>query len=290
MDGLDYGNTYTYNLGSYDDILGYIDKVSGLDSGQAMLLSRTPHNQLFTHLDIDKVETYWVTNQNVKGAILPNLDQIENLITDKISKNNGLIVVEGMELLYSKHEFSQLLKFSMRIKDHLHRKPWCVIFVFSDLIFDDIQKSNWYRESPAWSIPSNVSVDLEDYDINIQQDLPNPEEILGDENDLHKSLSMLTRIPREGYTNDIAKKRILQWRRMGLDVSAAEPALFQSDEDASFAIYKRVENLVRKAIELDNLLDVLEGRGLGSEAMKMRFRIRQLTGLADVEKQLNDII
>ena len=101
---------------------------------------------------------------------------------------------------------------------------------------------------------------------------------------------MLTRIPREGYTNDIAKKRILQWRRMGLDVSAAEPALFQSDEDASFAIYKRVENLVRKAIELDNLLDVLEGRGLGSEAMKMRFRIRQLTGLADVEKQLNDII
>ena len=153
MDGLDYGNTYTYNLGSYDDILGYIDNVSGLDSGQAMLLSRTPHNQLFTHLDIDKVETYWVTNQNVKGAILPNLDQIENLITDKIRKNNGLIFVEGMELLYSKHEFSQLLKFSMRIKDHLHKKRWCVIFVFSDLIFDDIQKSNWYRESPAWSIP-----------------------------------------------------------------------------------------------------------------------------------------
>ena len=77
---------------------------------------------------------------------------------------------------------------------------------------------------------------------------------------------------------------------MGLDVSEAEPALFISSDDAGYDIYKKVENKVRKAIELDNRLDVLAERGLKSEVTKMRFRVRQLTGFDDVEKRIDELI
>ena len=108
--------------------------------------------------------------------------------------------------------------------------------------------------------------------------------------DSNTSLSFLVRIPKEGYSKDVARRRILQWRRMGLDVSAAEPALFQESDDIGFEIYKSVEDRVRRAIELDNRLDILEDNGWKSEVTKMRFRVRQLTGLDEVEKRIDELI
>ena len=100
----------------------------------------------------------------------------------------------------------------------------------------------------------------------------------------------MTKIPKDGYTKDILRKRILQWRRMGLDVSAAEPALYSTSDDDGYLIYKRVEQNVRRAVELDNRLDLLEQRGFKSEVTKMRFRIRQLTGFDAVEKRIDELI
>ena len=77
---------------------------------------------------------------------------------------------------------------------------------------------------------------------------------------------------------------------MGLDVSAAEPALFQESDEKGFEIYKSVEEKVRRAIELDNRLDILEEKGLKSEVTKLRFRVRQLTGFDEVEKRIDELI
>ena len=290
MDGLISGNTYTYNLGSYDEILGFVDKLSTINETHTVLISRTPQNQLYTHIDIEKVETYWITNQVVKGSIMPSIEQLEELILNRVSNHKGTIIVEGIELLYSNNEYSEILNMSMRIKDNLHRRPWSVIFVFADQIFDEIQRAKWYRESPDWKVPVEQLIDMEDFDALTTTELSTIDEIESEEIENQRSLSMLTRIPREGYTKEIARKRILLWRRMGLEVSAAEPALYQSDDDKSFATYKKVENAVRKAIELDNRLDLLEERGHGTKVTKMRFRVRQLTGLNEVEKEIDEII
>ena len=77
---------------------------------------------------------------------------------------------------------------------------------------------------------------------------------------------------------------------MGLDVSAAEPALFQTSDEIGYEIFKSVEDKVRRAIELDNRLDILEERGWRSEVTKMRFRVRQLTGFTEVENRINELI
>ena len=290
MDGLISGNTYTYNLGSYDEILGFVDKLSTNPEEHVVLISRTPQNQLYTHVDIEKVETYWITNQIVKGSIMPSIEKVEEIILSRISNHKGTIIVEGIELLYSSNEYSEILNMSMRIKDNLHRRPWSVIFVFADQIFDEIQRAKWYRESPDWKVPVEQLIDMDDFEALATTELSEIDEFEPDESESHRSLAMLTRLPREGYTKEIARKRILLWRRMGLEVSGAEPALYQLDDDKSFATYKKVENKVRKAIELDNRLDLLEERGHGTKITKMRFRVRQLTGLSEVEKEIDEII
>ena len=153
----------------------------------------------------------------------------------------------------------------------------------------EIEYAKWHRESPLWCIPvaEPVEVILEESASEL-----NNVGVQVETNDVDKKtgLSFLVRIPREGFNKDIARRRILQWRRMGLDVSESEPILFQSSNDKAYEIYKSVEDKVRKAVELDNRLDILEQRGFKSEVTKMRFRVRQLTGFDDVESRINELI
>ena len=282
------GNIYTLDLESQDELLVYVDKLSMRDQEHILLLSRLPQRRLIEHIDLDKVESYWVTTQDVMGSIQPSLDQISDLVTKRVENHTGIAIIEGIEWLISLHGFSEVLKFVMSLKDALHRKPWSILLVVAEDIFEEIQSAKWHREAPSWEVPKQVELteiaSSEDETHAISSE--NADELV----DSSTSLSFLVRIPKEGYSKEIARRRILQWRRMGLDVSAAEPALFQESDEKGFDIYKSVEKKVRKAIELDNRLDILEGKGLKSEVTKLRFRVRQLTGFDEVEKRIDELI
>lgn len=281
------GNIYTLDLVSQDEILAYVDKLSMRDQEHVLLLSRLPQKRLIEHIDLDKVEAYWVTTQDVMGSIQPSLDQISDLITKRVENHTGIAIIEGIEWLISLHGFSEVLKFVMALKDSLHRKPWSILLVVAEDIFEEIQSAKWHREAPSWEMPKQVELsEIESSDDVVPEIVENVDDLV----DSNTSLSFLVRIPKEGYSKEIARRRILQWRRMGLDVSAAEPALFQESDEKGFEIYKSVEERVRRAIELDNRLDILEEKGLKSEVTKLRFRVRQLTGFDEVEKRIDELI
>ena len=283
----EFGKSYTHTLISQDEILAYVDSLSMRDDGHVLLLSRLPQRRLLEHIDLDKVESYWVTSQDVSGSIQPSLDQILDLVSSRIENHTGVAILEGIEWLISLHGFDKVLNMVMKLKDSLHRKPWSLLLVVSDGIMDSTQHTQWHRESHEWEVPKNIEFDVIEETDDVVDDIDDlQEKPLGD----GSSLSFLVRIPREGYSKDIVRRRILQWRRMGIDVSEAEPALFQDSDDVGYGIYQAVEIKVRKAIELDNRLDILAERGFKSEVTKMRFRVRQLTGLDDVEFRINELI
>ena len=284
------GKTYTYDLESDSEYLGYIDKISRDDDKHHLLVSRLPQRRLLEHIDLDKVETYWITTQDVAGSIQPSLDQLEDLLVKRVQNHIGIAFIEGIEWLVSLHGFSSVLNFVMRVKDSLHRKAWSVIFVVTPGIFSDIEFAKWNRESVAWTIPKrdNKPEIMADY-TETESIEPEPSEMPLSEDGSSK-LAFLIRIPREGYSKEIARRRILQWRRMGLDVSEAEPALFMESDDMGYEIYKSVEEKVRTAVELDNRLDLLLEKGFKSDVTKLRFRVRQLTGFDEVEARINELI
>ena len=222
------GNIYTLDLESQDEILAYVDKLSMRDQEHVLLLSRLPQRRLIEHIDLDKVEAYWVTTQDVMGSIQPSLDQISDLVTKRVENHTGIAILEGIEWLISLHGFSEVLKFVMSLKDALHRKPWSILLVVAEDIFEEIQSAKWHREAPSWELPKQVELtEIVSSDDVVPEIAENVNELV----DSNTSLSFLVRIPKEGYSKEIARRRILQWRRMGLDVSAAEPALFhESDE------------------------------------------------------------
>ena len=290
MEDLDVGKLYSLRYESQDKFLAIVDKFSQDSDKHAMLVSRSPQRRLLEHIDLDKVESYWMTTYDVLGAIQPSLEALEDLITSRVSNHEGVIFIEGIERLVALNGFSELMTMVMKIKDILHRRQWIVIFTINEEVFDEIQLAKWHKEVNPWTIVekqalTNIDIDTTEI-LAVESDNSTIQE-----NDLAgNKLSFLTKIPKDGYTKDILRKRILQWRRMGLDVSAAEPALYSTSDDDGYLIYKRVEQNVRRAVELDNRLDLLEQRGFKSEVTKMRFRIRQLTGFDAVEKRIDELI
>ncbi|MEE2985313.1 MAG: DUF835 domain-containing protein [Candidatus Thermoplasmatota archaeon] len=290
MEDLVVGKLYSLRYESQDKFLAIVDKFSQDSDKHAMLVSRSPQRRLLEHIDLDKVESYWMTTYDVLGAIQPSLEALEDLITSRVSNHEGVIFIEGVERLVALNGFSELMTMVMKIKDILHRRQWIVVFTINEEVFDEIQLAKWHKEVDPWTIVEKQALTNIDIDIT---------EVLAEESDnsviqehelAGNKLSFLTKIPKDGYTKDILRKRILQWRRMGLDVSAAEPALYSTSDDDGYLIYKRVEENVRRAVELDNRLDLLEQRGIKSEVTKMRFRIRQLTGFDAVEKRIDELI
>ena len=96
-------------------------------------------------------------------------------------------------------------------------------------------------------------------------------------------LVMLTKLPKSGFTKQILQRRILQWRRMGLDTAGVESSLYHEDMEMMYSEYIQVEENVRRAVELERyiLAEVKDSQ----ERTVALFRIRQLTGLDELENR-----
>jgi hypothetical protein len=276
----------TLHLNDPEDMLAWVDSQALKAEGHVLLISRLPQRGLLEHVHLDKLEAHWLTNHDVAGSIQPSVEAINSLLTSRFAAHEGLAVLEGLEWLISLHGLDEVLRMVMKLADSLHRKPWRLVLALDTGVLDQVGLKRLYREAPAWSMPTEETISVPSAIEEVSEEAS--EAPLSE--DSESKLAFLTRLPRNGFTPDILRRRILQWRRMGLDVSEVEPAMFDGDLDRAFELYKVVEDKVRTAIELDNRLDILYERGVRSEVVKMRFRVRQLTGFGEVEARINELI
>ena len=280
------GQSYTLHLANVAEMLAWVDAQSMRDEEQVLLISRLPQRRLVEHIHLEKVESYWLTERDEIATLSPKLDNIHELIVQKANYGVGFAVIEGVEWLISNNSFDEVINFVMKLNDILNSTKWSVLFTFDTGLLSTQDLARFHKEAEEWNIPVEVEIDVIE-DENQLDEIKADSEVLDEPS---VGLAFLVRLPREGFTMEILRRRVLQWRRMGLEVSEVEPALFMNSLDASFELYHRVENMVRKAIELDNRLDILLERGYRSEVTKMRFRVRQLTGFDEVEKRIDELI
>jgi len=288
MFGMEKGKVYSLNLSSQRAMLAHIDKISSRNEGKVVFISRLPHRRLVEHFDLEKVESYWLTKQESNGTIGPELSSFYGKVSDILSNDVDLLIIEGCEWLISMHGFDDFYTMIMDIKDLVYETYKSVLFSLAIDVLDDINMSKWQESTIEWNLPDLIDNSIQESDekrVDIEE-----AKVSFDEEASISSLRYLTPITRDGYTKETLRKRILQWRRMGLDVSELDTSLFTLDDDYGFSQYKQVEEKVRRAVDLDNRLDLLDSQGWKSDVIKLRFRIRQLTGFDEVENRINEIM
>ena len=298
---MEQGRLYTAELSDNTVLYPWLDKQLEVSQQQVLLFSRQPHKRLLEYIDLVKVESYWLSERITAGAIPPSLEKIAHIITSKLPNDHGLIIVEGLEWLVSLHGEDAVLAFIRRIRDETYKSSWKIIFPINCLVFDSVWLARLRREAPDTDIFSSTQDDQievneegivkqndssEAIKIHNFQQMPGEDIELDTREDGSPKLVMLTRLPRNGFSNSILTRRILQWRRMGLDVSEVEPALKIMDDKVAHQLYSSVEEKVRRAVELENHLEARSDNISATEMATARFRIRQLTGLDEIENWL----
>lgn len=282
---LEKGHLFSKEMTDENSLLEWLDLQSQSTKDHLVYISRTPHRRLLNEIDVTKIETYWLTHRAGKAHISPDLDQIHTMIQSRIHHHHGVIVLEGLEWLVSLHGETTLLNFIRTLRDDVHRTQWSILLPLDALAFSSIWLARFKREAPSFVIKKELEIiQIESDEDSSVQDAPSPQVT---EEGLPE-LVMLNTLPNVGFTRGILRKRILQWRRMGLDVSEVEPALHMNDDEA-YILYSKVEQKVRTAVELDRAIEANKDLLSASQLTTSKFRIRQLTGLDEIRTTLEEI-
>lgn len=305
-----FGKVYSIYTDDCSDVRDWLGELLESESQSYVLISRLPPRRLLLQLDLKKIETHWLTDRQADSALSPRLERIDSSLRQRVSKGQGIAIIEGLEYLVGLHGWDGVLTFVRSMVDAVGPTRWKIFLAYDPLSFDDTQVATLRREAALFDIPKKVEPNLNMQSPDIPP-LPSPE--LGTKQTATASqasfesyspqlsnlelaedgtprLSLLAKIPFSGFTKDILRRRILSWRRMGIDVSELEPALTYSDLERSFALYSVVEEKIRLAVEIDRVVDVLAELGDLRNAQKFRFRIRQLTGLDEIIRSLDTLL
>lgn len=279
-DSVTKGQLFSCEMDAGKSLFEWVDHLGQTSNEHIVFVSRLPHRRLLNQIDISKVETYWMTHRVGQAHVAPDLDELHALIHTRISNHHGLIVVEGLEWLVTLHGETTVLNYIRTLRDDLHRTQWTLILAIDPLAFNSIWLARFRREAPLMSythehLEPMMELESEVLEADLVETLPVTEEGL-------PALIMLNRLPKNGFTKQILRKRILQWRRMGLDVSEVEPALYLGD-DEGFELYASIELKVRTAVELERQIDACSEALSASELTTAKFRLRQLTGFDQIK-------
>ena len=279
---LEKGHLFSQAVTGENSLLEWLDLQSQSTDDHIVYISRTPHRRLLNEIDVTKIETYWMTHRAGQAHIPPNLDQIHTMIQSRIHNHHGVIVLEGLEWLVSLHGESALLNFIRTLRDNVHRTQWSILIPLDELAFNSIWLARFKREAPTLIFQTDQEV----AHTNIAEESTPTAVATPEVNEEGlPELVMLNKLPHIGFTQVILRKRILQWRRMGLDVSELEPALHMNDV-AAYDLYSKVEEKVRRAVELERAIETNKSLLSASELTTSKFRIRQLTGLDEIRSKL----
>lgn len=218
------------------------------------------------------------------GAVKPELTVLNSIIERHLLNHAGIVVVEGLEWLVTKHGEDNVLSFIRSLRESVHRTQWSIFIPVRPLAFSSIWLAHLRREAPSFTFEieqtNHDPIYTEDESSVTSDDDIEPQ--LQIHEDGSPRLVMLTKLPEIGFSHSLLRKRILQWRRMGLDVAGVEPALTMEEAQA-YVLYAEIEEKVRRAVDLDHALSQMNPPLSATDEVVTRFRIRQLTGLDELE-------
>ena len=250
------------------------------------LITRIPSRRLLEQLDLNGLDTYWITEQDSNNSVKPDFTSIYQILgRHKDTSNEQVIVIEGLEFICDRIGPDALLSAITRLVDDLSMFNYTCILCL-DLLAMPAKIATKLKYALEVLEISNEDVLVTEYKEEHVEPSITPGEHMEYElgKDGNPRLVYLSKLPRLGFSNNILVKRILQWRRMGLDVSEIEPALKYQD-DKAYDLYKSVEEKVRRAVDLDRFINSNSSSINASDLATDIFRLRQLTGLDELERK-----
>ena len=137
-----------------------------------VLISRLPPRRLLERLDISKIETHWLTENDADGSLYPHLERMDSTIRERVSSNEGTIILEGIELLVGMHGWDAVMTFVRSLVDALSGTYWTLVLPLDPLSIDVKYLAMLKREAPELSLPVVTEEEIEPIVEEIEDRVP----------------------------------------------------------------------------------------------------------------------
>ena len=262
------------------------DRIESCD-GDVSIYSRLPMRQLLRFVPSNKAEMWWLSDHEDARAVAPNVAILEQHINLNTDPSQELLVVEGLDWLVSRNGAQEVLAWLQRLHGHAAEQGFDVMLPLDSL---SMETHVWRRITslaPAFPLPNDK--EASDVDVNgpvVLTEEPNAATVESPAMDGDPTVTHLVNLPFEGFTKSLLSKRMLQWKRMGFDLSALEPALSMNDLHHVHALYASVESSIILAIDGLRLMEHHREKLSVSEREMFNYRMMSLT---DVEHHINEL-
>ncbi|DAC51235.1 MAG TPA: DUF835 domain-containing protein [Candidatus Thalassarchaeaceae archaeon] len=294
------GSSRLYGMQLEDPREGYVwlQKMN-TSNRKIVVLSRLSPAKLSRWINLEVVDFHWITSKIDSYAIDPALERLKHFVDSLVIEDEGIIWLDAVEYLVDTHGFDSSIQFIQSVGDSLMDTNWTMVMPYSPLAFKSTEVAKMRREAPNYTIstePENQIIEVVDSESDVEDSAlldalegEDEESLLGSDIphiEVEPGLVVLSRIPEKSLSRAILQRRIEQWSVMGFDVSELEPLLLVDGRAERYARYFVFEEKIRRATECERRIRELEQLGFTKEVTKLHFRIMQLTGIEDVEKQL----
>jgi hypothetical protein len=243
-----------------------------------VVFTRSPDAWPSTSNEDLHMSVLWCTRRPGPDRVPVDADGLLRAVQETIASHDTVV----LDALPDGLSGSEITKWLLRVDDTISEQNGPPLFDAASN--DDHVVAQWLALAP-WLI-EDASVQ-ENVVAPAHPEPSNAEPTPLDEPEMDEGLHHLTTLP-PGFSVDALRRRLLQWRRMGFDVSDLEPAL-DAEPDRMETLYRDVEQRVRFAIDLGRRLDAYAHALEPKHVERDRFRLRQLTGLADIASRLDDL-
>lgn len=235
------------NITRFDQLMVMYDELSVEEDRPRLILSRSPTRRLLRHLSPHMTTFRWLTHLETNDSIHLSTEAIKSTLGAWAPEHTqGVIILEGLDAVFDEEgpvpvfalmawltELSQLHRLSIHLVLDPLTFPSNVWMRMSPLIASTVE------EPPALELSTTNNVPA----VEVQSLRPIEQEVN------QPVLAQLVALPKLGFHRGLLSKRMLQWRRMGFDLTELEPALSMGSNDEAYAVYREVEDRIRDATE-----------------------------------------
>ena len=284
------GALNTFESSDTGDVYAFLTPQITNCKGEVACYSRLPMRQLLRYIPSNLAEMWWLTDREDQRAVTPDIETLDAHVNGQLGPPGSLLIVEGLDWLASRSGEEVTLAWLQRLDAAVRERDIDVVLPVDPL---SLSVHFWRRLSglaPLLEQPLTERLDAVNSGdrpvVEVAESDTRGEIVRADE----RVLTHLVSLPLAGFNKTLLAKRMLQWKRMGFDLSALEPALSMNDMQEVHAVYAAVETDIRLAIDGLRLMEHHHGRLSVSEREMFNYRMMSLTDVVQHVQELEHVI
>ena len=274
----------TVEVSNTSDFYSALDGLLERTDAQAICYSRWPARQLLRHLPAHRASLWWLSDHQDPQAIPPAMEDVYGHLSGTSTPEMTVVVIEGLDWMMQRQSEPLLLEFLQKV-DGLSRSNHQLVLIPVDSL--SFQPTMWVRIR-AIAPPMSLGEMHGTHESSTDTTLESGHAVATEEVEFttpHDGgvLVHLVQLPAQGFSHRMLSKRMLQWKRMGFDLSELEPALAYNDPLRAHELYATVQQHVTKAIDTIRLLGQHQHLFTVTEREKWHFQLMALLDIGEVE-------